>query len=42
MPSLAAGRLRVPVHETFPLSEAARAYERFAAGAKRGKLVLLA
>jgi NADPH2:quinone reductase len=42
VPSLAAGRLRVPVHETFPLSEAASAYERFAAGAKRGKIVLLA
>ena len=42
VPSLAAGRLRVPVHETFPLSEAALAYERFAAGAKHGKIVLLA
>jgi NADPH2:quinone reductase len=42
VPSLAAGSLRVPVHETFPLSEAASAYERFAAGAKRGKIVLLA
>ena len=42
VPSLAGGRLRVPVHETFPLSEAGPAYERFAAGAKRGKIVLLA
>lgn len=42
VPSWAAGRLLVPVHETFPLSEAAPAYERFAAGAKHGKIVLLA
>ncbi len=41
VPSWAAGRLLVPVHETFPLPEAAPAYERFAAGAKHGKIVLL-
>ena len=29
LPLLAAGRMRVPVCETFPLSEAAAAYERF-------------
>ena len=42
VPSLAGGRLCVSVHETFPLSEATPAYSRFAAGAKRGKIVLLA
>jgi NADPH:quinone reductase len=36
------GRVRVPVCETFPLSEAEAAYERFAAGAKFGKVVLTA
>ncbi len=42
MPSLAAGRLRVPVADTFPLSQADAAYERFAAGGKLGKVVLVA
>jgi NADPH:quinone reductase len=32
--------LRVPIAETFPLEEAAAAYERFAAGGKLGKIVL--
>jgi NADPH:quinone reductase len=41
LPLLASGRLTVPVHETFPLAEAPRAYEAFAAGGKFGKLVLL-
>ncbi|HEY5295895.1 MAG TPA: zinc-binding dehydrogenase [Gaiellaceae bacterium] len=41
LPLLASGRLTVPVHETFPLAEAQRAYEAFAAGGKFGKLVLL-
>ena len=35
-----AGALRVPIAETFPLAEAAAAYERFAAGGKLGKIVL--
>jgi NADPH:quinone reductase-like Zn-dependent oxidoreductase len=34
---LASGAVRIPVAETFPLSEASAAYERFAAS---GKLVL--
>ncbi|HZU21044.1 MAG TPA: zinc-binding dehydrogenase [Gaiellaceae bacterium] len=34
-------RFRVPVHETFPLERAQDAYERFAAGGKFGKLVLV-
>jgi NADPH:quinone reductase len=42
LPLFATGALRVPVAETFPLEEAAVAYERFAAGGKLGKLVLLA
>jgi NADPH:quinone reductase-like Zn-dependent oxidoreductase len=42
LPLLAAGRLRVPIAETFPLSEADAAYERFGAGGKLGKVVLVA
>jgi NADPH:quinone reductase-like Zn-dependent oxidoreductase len=42
LPLLANGRLRVPVADTFPLSEAETGYERFAAGGKLGKVVLLA
>jgi NADPH:quinone reductase-like Zn-dependent oxidoreductase len=42
LPGLAAGRLQVPVCETFPLSEAQTAYDRFGAGGKFGKVVLLA
>lgn len=41
LPLLEAGRVRVPVAATFPLAEAASAYERFAAGAKLGKIVLV-
>lgn len=37
---LAAGTLQVPVHATFPMQDAARAYDAFAAGGKLGKLVL--
>ena len=39
---LAAGRLKVPVLATFPLADATAAYERFAAGGKAGKIVLVA
>jgi putative PIG3 family NAD(P)H quinone oxidoreductase len=42
LPALRAGRLRIPVHATFPLAEAQAAYEHFAAGAKFGKVVLVA
>ncbi len=42
VPLLAAGRIRVPVCDTFAMAEAEAAYERFAAGAKLGKVVLLA
>ncbi len=41
VPLLASGRVRVPVIETFPLAMAEAAYERFAAGGKLGKVVLL-
>jgi NADPH:quinone reductase len=41
LPLFAGGALRVPIAETFPLEEAANAYERFAAGGKFGKIVLL-
>jgi putative PIG3 family NAD(P)H quinone oxidoreductase len=40
LPLLDTGALRVPIAETFPLSEAPAAYERFAAGGKLGKIVL--
>ncbi len=38
---LADGRLRVPVLETFALDDAEAAYDRFAAGGKLGKIVLV-
>lgn len=41
VPLLADGTVRVPVEATFPMAEAAAAYERFAAGGKLGKVVLL-
>ena len=39
---LESGRLRVPVSGTVPLEDAAAGYERFAAGGKLGKIVLVA
>jgi putative PIG3 family NAD(P)H quinone oxidoreductase len=41
LPNLENGTLTVPVAETFELDRAADAYERFAAGGKLGKVVLL-
>ncbi len=41
LPHFATGRLRVPVCDTFPLDQAQAAYERFAAGSKFGKVVLV-
>jgi len=41
LPLLAHGDVRVPVAETFPLDQVHDAYERFAAGGKLGKIVLL-
>jgi NADPH:quinone reductase len=40
LPLLAAGTVRVPVVDRFPLSEARAGYERFASGGKLGKIVL--
>lgn len=40
VPLLSSGRVRVPVVERFPLSEAEAAYERFRTGGKLGKVVL--
>jgi NADPH:quinone reductase-like Zn-dependent oxidoreductase len=41
LPLLARGALTVPIAATFPLSDAPAAYERFAAGGKLGKIVLV-
>ncbi|HKG16356.1 MAG TPA: zinc-binding dehydrogenase [Solirubrobacteraceae bacterium] len=41
LPLFESGELRVPVAATHPLDEVADAYERFAAGGKLGKIVLL-
>jgi NADPH2:quinone reductase len=41
LPLVAAGDVRVPVSETFALDEVAAAYERFEAGGKLGKIVVL-
>jgi putative PIG3 family NAD(P)H quinone oxidoreductase len=41
LPLVESGTVRVPVAETFPLEDAAAAYDRFAAGGKLGKIVLL-
>ena len=41
IPLLAAGRITVPVAATYPMAAAQAAYDRFAAGAKLGKIVLV-
>ncbi len=41
LPLIARGAITVPIAETFALEDAAAAYERFAAGGKLGKIVLL-
>lgn len=41
LPLFERGALTVPVAETYPLDRAAEAYERFAAGGKLGKIVIL-
>jgi NADPH:quinone reductase len=41
LPGFASGDLSVPVCGTFPLDRAAEAYERFQAGAKFGKVILV-
>jgi putative PIG3 family NAD(P)H quinone oxidoreductase len=42
LPLIAGGTVKVPVHATYPLEEAAEAYDAFAAGGKLGKIVLTA
>ena len=42
LPLVDAGRVRVPIARTFPLAEAAAAYEYFAIPGKLGKVVLIA
>ncbi|MEA2197180.1 MAG: NADPH:quinone reductase [Solirubrobacteraceae bacterium] len=41
LPLLADGTLKVPIAATYPLDEVAKAYERFVAGGKLGKIVLV-
>ena len=41
LPLFETGVLRVPLAATFPLEEVEQAYERFSAGGKLGKIVLL-
>jgi NADPH2:quinone reductase len=41
LPHFESGELTVPVAATFPLDEAEQAYDRFAAGGKLGKIVLI-
>jgi putative PIG3 family NAD(P)H quinone oxidoreductase len=40
LPLFSSGKLKVPIAATYPLEDAAEAYERFAAGGKLGKIVL--
>jgi NADPH2:quinone reductase len=40
LPLLAAGKVTVPIHATFPLEQAAGASDHFAAGSKFGKVIL--
>jgi NADPH2:quinone reductase len=42
LPALASGEITVPIADTFPLAQVADAYDRFRAGGKLGKIVLLA
>jgi putative PIG3 family NAD(P)H quinone oxidoreductase len=41
LPLFAQGRIQVPVAETFALDDVVQAYDRFAAGGKLGKIVVL-
>jgi len=41
LPLVERGTVKVPVDATYPMAEAAAAYERFAAGGKLGKIVLV-
>lgn len=41
LPAFAGGRVQVPITATYPMADAAAAYDHFAAGGKLGKIVLL-
>jgi NADPH:quinone reductase-like Zn-dependent oxidoreductase len=41
LPLVERGEIKVPVAETFPLDRVSDAYERFQAGGKLGKIVLV-
>ena len=41
LPLLASGQIKVPLAATYPMADAAEGYERFAAGGKLGKIVLV-
>jgi NADPH2:quinone reductase len=41
LPLVASGAVKVPVHATYPLVQAAEAYDAFGAGGKLGKIVLV-
>ena len=41
LPLFDTGALQVPIAETFPLNQAADAYDRFEQGGKLGKIVLV-
>ena len=41
LPLLASGQIRVPIAATFPMEDATAGYERFSAGAKLGKVILV-
>ena len=41
LPLLESGQITVPVAATYPLEQATEAYDRFAAGGKLGKIVLV-
>jgi NADPH:quinone reductase-like Zn-dependent oxidoreductase len=41
LPRLASGQIKVPLAATYPMADATLAYERFAAGGKLGKIVLV-
>ena len=41
LPHFESGALTVPVAATFPLADVEQAYDRFAAGGKLGKIVLI-
>jgi len=41
LPRLTSGQIKVPLAATYPLAEAVAGYERFAAGGKLGKIVLV-